>query len=429
MTARNTNFTHSAWGNQNFRNAWSALSVSLIGSEITALAVPLLAALTLEADPLQMGYLAAAERLPSLFFSLLAGVWIDRISHKRVLMVWMDVLRAALLLSIPLAAALGFLTLLHLYIVAFLLGTLTVLFEVAHYAYVPALLPDEHLLDGNSKLQVSYSAASAAGPGVGGLLVQWLSAPLALILDALSYLASAMFLFRIRAEDIPPPHHAPLNIVRDVKEGLAALFHQRLLGVWAVCGTAIVFFTGAFEAQYILYATRELHLNAGWIGLIAAAGGVAALPAAFLTTRVAQRLPVGPTIILGTMCWVLAMLVVPLVSGSLLLTVVVLALSKVLSGLTFTVANVQQWSLRQLVTPEHLRGRVSASNRFLIVGAEALGAVVSGIVAQHLGLRHALLLFCLLALACFLPLFFAPLWKLKNMPQDAAGQVASGVEA
>lgn len=408
-----------AWANPNFRNVWSALSVSLIGSEITSLAVPLIAALTLNATPLQMGYLAAAERFPSLLFSLFAGVWVDRAKHKRLLMIWMDLLRAVLLLSVPLAALLGVLTLPQLYVVAFLLGTLTVFFEVSHYAYVPAILPDSQLLDGNSKLQVSHSAASSAGPGLGGLIVQWLTAPFALIFDALTYLASAFFLFRIHAEAPALRESTPLNIVRDVREGLSALLRQPLLGAWARCGTAIVFFTGAFEAQYILYATRALHLNAGWIGLIAAAGGVAALPAAFLTTRMARRLPVGPTIIFGTMVWVLSLLVVPLVGGSLGVVVSVLALARVVSGLIFTVANVQQWSLRQMVTPDHLRGRVSASNRFLIEGAGALGAVFGGILATGIGLRRSLILSCVAALCCFLPLFFAPLWKLQQMPEKS----------
>lgn len=420
MTAQETAPPQLAWTNPNFRKVWSALSVSLIGSQITSLAVPLLAALTLNATPLQMGYLAAAERFPSLLFSLFTGVWVDRVGNKRLLMIWMDVLRAALLLSVPVAAILGVLTLPQLYVVAFLLGTLTVFFEVAHYAYVPALLPDSQILDGNSKLQVSHSAASSAGPGLGGLIVQWLTAPFALVFDALTYLASAFFLLKIRAEATPLPESPPLNVVKDVREGLSALLRQRLLGTWAVCGAAIVFFTGAFEAQYILYATRELHLNAGWIGLIAAAGGIAALPAAFLTTRVAQRLPVGPTIIFGTMTWVLSLLVVPLVGGPLVVVVGVLALARVISGLTFTVANVQQWSLRQIVTPDHLRGRVSASNRFLIEGAEALGAVFGGVLATGLGLRRALILLCVGALLSFLPLFFAPIWKLRKMPESAA---------
>ncbi|MBZ9752257.1 MFS transporter [Deinococcus sp. HMF7604] len=419
MTVQEHAFTQQAWTNANFRQVWFALSVSLIGSQITSLAVPLLAALTLNATPLHMGYLAAAERFPSLLFSLFAGVWVDRIKNKRLLMIWMDVLRAASLLSIPVTVIMGVLTLTQLYVVAFLLGTLTVVFEVAHSAYVPTFLPDSQILDGNSKLQVSHSAASSAGPGLGGLIVQWLTAPFALVFDALTYLASALFLLRICAEAPPPRKSPPLNVVNDVREGLSALLRQHLLGAWAVCGAAIIFFTGAFEAQYILYATRELHLNAGWIGLIAAAGGLAALPAAFLTTSVAQRFPVGPTIILGTMTWVLSLLVVPLMGGPLGVVVGVLALARVISGLIFTVVNVQQWSLRQIVTPAHLRGRVSASNRFLIEGAGALGAVFGGVLATGLGLRRALMLVCVGALLCFLPLFFAPLWKLHRMPEHS----------
>jgi MFS family permease len=420
MAAQETGDIPFAWANRDFRNVWYALSVSLMGSQISALAIPLLAALTLNATPLQMGYLAAAERFPSLLFSLVAGTWVDHVRGKRLLMIWTDVLRAVLLLTVPATAFLGILGLPQLYLVVFLVGTLTVLFDVAHYAYVPSILPDSQILDGNSKLQVSHSAASSAGPGLGGLIVQVLTAPFALVFDSLTYLASALFLTRVRAEAPLPREHQSLSIARDIKEGLQALLSQPLLGAWAVCGAAIVFFTGAFEAQYILYATSELRLNAGWIGLVAAAGGLAAVPAAFLTQKVAERVPVGPTIILGTLVWVGSLLAVPFVSGPVGTVVVLLASARVLSGLVFTVANVQQWSLRQLVTPEELRGRVSASNRFLIEGAEALGALFGGTVASSIGLRQAMIFFCLGAILCFLPLFFSPLWKLRTMPTEPA---------
>lgn len=415
--ASETSLSTSAWSNPSFRNIWAALTASLLGTQVTALALPLLAALTLQATPQQMGALAASELLPWLLFSLFTGAWVDHIREKRLLMICMDVLRAVLILSIPVSAALHLLTFTQLYIVAFMVGTLRVFYEVAEGSYVPSLLSDKQILDGNSRLQVSYSAAGAAGPGIGGLLVQWLSAPVALIVDALSYLISAFFLGRIQGVTSTGTNLPPLNMLQDVKAGLQFLLGHPLLGPWAIWGTPLVFFTGAFEAQYILYATRELHLNAGWIGLIAAAGGVAALPAAILTTHVAKCLPVGITIILGHVVWIFTLLVVPLIDGSVVFNLCVLVLARIVFGLTFTVANVQQWSLRQLITPPHLLGRVSASYRFLINSGSAFGAIAGGMVAARLGLREAMILFCLCALACFPPLFFKPIWRLKTMPQ------------
>lgn len=410
----------SAWTNPAFRNVWAALTVSLVGTQVTTLALPLLAALTLQATPQQMGALAASELVPWLLFSLFTGAWVDHIREKRVLMIWMDVLRAVLLLSIPITASLHLLTFAQLYVVAFTVGTMRVFYEVAEGSYVPSILSNEQILDGNSRLQVSYSAAGAAGPGIGGLLVQWLGAPVALIVDTLSYLVSAYFLGRIRILNPQATTLPPLNLLQDVQEGLRFLLTHPLLGPWAIWGTPLVFFTGAFDAQYILFLTRELHLNAGWIGLIAAAGGAAALAAAFLTTRLAQWLPVGPTILLGNVVWIFTLLVVPFLHGSVTFNIGVLALARIVFGLTFTVANVQQWSLRQLVTPPHLRGRVSASYRFLVNSGSALGAVAGGLVAARLGLRVSLIAFCVCALVFFIPLFFKPIWQLKTMPQAAA---------
>lgn len=409
-----------AWDNADFRRVWAALSVSLVGSEITAIALPLIAATTLHATPLEMGLLATSLRLPTLLLSLFAGVWVDHIRHKRPLMIWMDGLRAVLILVVPLAAFMSWLSLPLLYAVTFLLGSMTIFFEVSHYAYVPNLLRDDQILDGNSKLQLSHSAASSAGPGLAGLVIQWFSAPVALIINGLTYVCSALFLWRIRQPPPPLPTVEQSNLWRDMREGLDALLAQRLLGLWARCGAAIVFFTGAFEAQYILYTVQELHLNAGHIGLLAAVGGLAALPAATLTGWIARRFPVGKTIILGTMVWVLSLLLVPMVQGLPLWTMLgILLLGQAASGLLFTVANVQQWSLRQILTAPNLRARVSASNRFLIQGGEALGGFFGGLIAVRFGLQTAMLAFCVAALVCFIPLFFSSLWGLREMPDGS----------
>ena len=398
-----------------FRRLWAAQSVSLIGSEVTTLALPLAAALVLKASPVQMGLLAAAAQAPFLLFSLLAGVWIDRTS-RRPWLILSDVGRALLLLSVPVAAVLHVLSLAQLYLVAFVVGTLTVFFEVAHFAYVPALLSRRQLTDGNSKIQVSYSAATAAGPGLGGLLVQWLTAPFALLFDAGTFLVSAWLLRSIQQPEVRPLRTPRRGVLTDIQGGLRALLGHQLLRPIIAASSLATLMSGGIGAVYILYATRELHLNAGIIGLIATAGGVGALPGAILTKWAAGRFGVGRTIIVGWLLWAIAGLAVPLAAGPGWLVITVLCLGQVLGSLADTVANVQQWSLRQVVTPDELQARVTASHRFLVQGAGALGALLGGLLAARFGLRPTLWVCSFGVLLGLIPVLSSPLWRLREMP-------------
>lgn len=406
---------NTSWQNPNFRKLWGAESISMIGSEVTSLGVPLTAALTLEATPLQMGLLGAAGQAPSLLLGLLAGVWVDRVRRKRLL-IWSDLLRAALLISVPVAAWLGVLGMVQLYLVMFLVGTFTICFDVAHAAYMPALLPKRQLLDANSKLQVSHSAANSAGPGLGGLLVQGLTAPLALLFDATTFLVSALFLARIRTAEAPLPPRQNPNIVREVKEGLRALLGHPLLRPIGISSVLIMLPGGAVGAQYILFASRELNLNPACIGLIAAAGGLGAIPGAFLTRWASSRFGVGRVIVGGWLGWTLMGLAVPLVSGPIGYVVAILLTTQILGSLTYTVANVQQWSLRQIVTPDTLLGRVTANQRFLVYGAEAIGALMGGFLASAVGLRATILVCSIGMVLGVLPALFSPLARLRDMP-------------
>src|SRR5215207_9700293 len=245
------------WRQADFRRLWAAQSASLFGSEITTLALPLIAVLALDATPVQMGLLAAAGTAPFLLCSLPAGVWIDR-RPRRPVLIAADVVRAGLLLSIPLTAWLDVLRIELLYAVTFLVGVLGVFFEVAHYAYVPSLVGRESVVEANSKLQISYSAAEAGGPGVAGLLVQFISAPGAIAIDAVSFLVSAIL---------------------------------------------------------VLYATRELEISPVMLGIILAVGGIGAIPGALLSAPAARRFGVGPTIIGGWLIGAATWLLVPLATG------------------------------------------------------------------------------------------------------------------
>ena len=401
------------WGD--FARLWAALSVSLMGTEITALALPLLAALTLGASALEMGILAAAGQVPFLLFSLPAGAWVDRLPRRPVLIA-ADVASALLLLSVPLAVPLGGPNFAHLCVVAFGVGTMTVVSEVAHYAYVPTLVGRERLTESNSRLQVSYSAAAAAGPGLAGALVQLLSAPVAVLADAVSFLVSAVLLRSIRRPEPPP-------VRSDAGCRCAGRSPTGCGSCWGIpcCGPsssprcpspssppasspstcsmppATSARPGDDRAD-LRHRRGRRHLGRQLAG------------------RAAARFGVGPAIIGGWVLAAAAALLVPLAAGPTVAVVAILALSKTVEGITDTVANIHQWSLRQVVTPDHLAGRVTAGHRFAVYGAGAAGALAGGALGTAVGLRPALLVCAVGALLSPLLALCSPLRQLRQQP-------------
>jgi MFS family permease len=410
---------------QDFTKLWAALSVSLVGSQITALALPLFAAVTLHVSPFQMGLLVAAGQLPFLLCSLPAGVLADRV-RRRPILVATDAGSAVLLLTIPLAVPFGGPSFVQLCVVAFGVGALTVLSEVAHYAYVPTLVGRSQLTDFNSRLQVSYSVADSAGPGLAGLLVQTITAPLAVLVDAASFVVSA---FLLRSIDKEEPRLAatasggPLH--RWLTDGMRMLLSDRLLRPIMISGLFVAIFENGIIALYVLYATRELGLNAATIGLIFVAGGVGAIPGAVLARWVGDRFGIGPAIVTGLVLTALTGLFIPLASGPVLVVVLMLAAGKALGALTFTVANIHQWSLRQAITPDELAGRVTAGQRFIVYGGGSLGALLGGALGGAVGLRTALFSCVLGAILAPLPAFFSPLRHVREQPESADGQSES----
>jgi MFS family permease len=406
------------WQHADFRRLWAAQSASLFGSEITALALPLMAVLALHVSPLQMGLLAAAGTAPFLLCSLLAGVWVDR-RQRRSVLIATDIARAGLLLSIPLTTWLGIVRIEQLYAVTFFAGVLGVFFEVAHYAYVPSLVGRETVVEANSKLQISYSAAEAGGPGVAGLLVQFISAPGAIAIDAVSFLVSAVLLRRIETPEPPVDSQPSRGVRHDVEAGLQALLGHQLLRPIVLASITDSIFLKGIAAIFVLYATRELEFSPVTLGVILAVGGIGAIPGALLSAPAAHRFGVGPTIIGGWLIGATTWLLIPLATGPL--AAPVLAVSMLLVGVAGTIVNVQQWSLRQLVTPDELQGRVTASHRFLVYGAYPLGALLGGWLGTEIGLRPAIAVCALGALTAPLWVAFSPLRRLREQPTAATG--------
>ena len=376
-------------------------------------ALPLTAILTLDSTPAQLGILTAAATLPSLLVSLPAGAWVDRLRRRPVL-IGADLGRALLLGSIPLAAALGFLRIEYLYLVAALASALTVFFDVAADSYLPALVPRDQLVAGNSKLAASESLAQIAGPGVGGVLVQLITAPVAILVDAGSFLASALCLRLIRiAEPAPPAGNQEQRIWHEIGEGLRLLARKPVLRAFAGCSGTLNGFGGIGDALFRLYALRHLAMSPALLGTIYALGSVAWLFGAVLVNRVTLRLGQGPTMLLGALLIGVANLLVPL-SGVLLgAALPLLVCRSLLLGIANPLYNVTSTSMQQALTPPRLLGRVNASMEFIGVGTLPPGALVGGILAEALGVWNALLIGALGGLLAVLWLLLSPVRSLR----------------
>jgi len=375
------------WRHGDFMRLWAGQTVSQLGSTITREVLPYTAILALGASPLQMGLLGAASAAPLLLLGLFAGVWVDRL-RRRPLMIAADLGRALLLLSIPAAYLLGVLHIEQLYLIAALAGILTVFFNVAYHSILPALVERKQLVEGNSKLGLSESLAEIAGPPLGGALVQLISGPITLLLDAFSFVVSALSLLRIRVAEPPPaPSAGRPHVLRDLTTGLKAIFTNSLLRAFA--GSAIIrnFFGWFFGAIYGLYAIRVLGLSTATLGLVVACGGIGGLLGAALVGSFTRRFGIGPTIVGALLVDAAASGLIWLAGGLLPLAVPLLVGSQLVGDGAMTVALIAERSLRQTITPDRLLGRVNASMNVLSEGIGTLGLLASGVLAETIGLR------------------------------------------
>jgi MFS family permease len=397
----------SLWRQPDFLKLWGAQSVSQVGTQVSLLAIPVIAAITLDASPGQMGLIAAAETFPFLLFGLFAGVIVDRM-RRRPILIWTDFGRAALLFAIPVGWWLELLSISLLIAVAFLVGTLNVFFDVSYQSYLPALVRRADLVEGNSKLASSQAGAQVAGPGIAGGLIELLGAPVAVIVDAASFLVSGVLLGLIRKEE--PEVEAPAgqrSIMRDIGEGLSYIGRHRLLRPIAACTGISNLFGGMAVAVLVLFAARELAITPGLLGLIFGIGSTGFLLGAILAGRVALKLGVGPAIIAAGFVACLGVSIIPLTGGSPLVASATLVVSVFISGFAGAIYNITQVSLRQAITPDRLLGRMNASMRFLVWGTIPLGNLAGGALGELIGLRGTL------AVAAAGSLL-APLWPLLS---------------
>lgn len=395
-----------------FRSYWGAHTVSLFGDQVSLLAVPLVAVLTLDADAAQMGYLTAVALLPNLLFALHAGAWVDRFGRRRSTMIAADVGRAAIFASVPLAFALGALTFAQLYVVVFLGGALAVLFNVSDASLFQAIVPRERYVEASSLLNGSRAFSFVAGPSVAGLLVHTVTAPGALVLDALSFLGSGALLRQIRPDE--PPRDRERG---GVTTGLRWIAASPVVRSTLLATATVNFFNFVFFALFVLYVTRTLGVSSGTLGLVLGAGAVGGLVGSVVATPLTRAVGVGPTLMLGCLLFPAPLLLVPLAHGSDGAVLSYLFLAELGSGLGVMLLDISAGSLFAAVIPNRLRARVSGAYTFLNYGVRVVGSLVGGMLGSSIGLRPALWIGAAGATLGLLLLLPSPVPRLRQLPQ------------
>jgi MFS family permease len=398
-----------------FRRFWLGQTISLFGDQITLIALPLLAVYELDATAAEMSYLTAAALLPNLLFSLPAGVFADRNGRRRLTMIAADVARAALLAAVPASVALGVLSLPLLSLIAFLIGSAGVLFGVCYLTLFAALVPAERYVSANSLLSGSRALSSVAGPSVGGLLVQAATAPLAIALDAVSFLVSACFLLRISPTE-PPREEARRGLLLD---GVRYILHEPLVRAALAATATLNLFNFAFAALFYLYASRDLDLSPGTLGLILGAAAVGGLLGSLIAGRVVDALGIGPTFVLGCLLFPAPLMLVPLAGGPPALILLMLFAADFFAGLGVMILDISAMSLFAAVIPDRLRARVSGAYMLVNYGVRPLGALLGGVLAGALGMRPALWIVTAGGLLGVLWLLPTPLPRLHGLPEPA----------
>jgi predicted MFS family arabinose efflux permease len=377
-----------------------------------------MAAKLLNASPLQMGVLSGASAAAILLFGLFAGAWADRL-RRRPIMIWTDLGRAAVLGAIPLAAAFGRLTMSHLYIVAAVSAALTVFFDVSYQSYLPSLVSADNLLEGNSKLALSESIAGVVGPGVTGTLVAAITAPMAILFDAISFVCSAISVALIRKPEPPPHPRAAPHMGREIVEGLRASWHDPILRTLLLRSATASMFVGFGGSLYILYAVRELKIGPALLGVVIAVGGCSGVLGALAAARLVRRFGFGATLIGAAILPAASGFLPPLAHGPVALCAALLALAQ-LGDLGWSIYEINERTLRQAVAPSHALGRVNSAAHLMFRGLLPAGALAGGAVAEVVGVRGAMFVSAAGFLLSTLWLIFSPIRRLRELPKAAA---------
>jgi len=411
----------SLWRHTDFLKLWAGQTVSELGSVVTRTAVPLVALLVLGAGPLEMALIVVAGSLAVLLVGFFAGAWVDRV-RRRPLLIGSDAARALLLFSIPIAYATGALRMEQLYLVVFLEGCLGALFSAAYPAYVPSLIGVDRVVEGNSKLATSSSIAEIGGPGIAGGLVQLVSAPFAILVDAVSFVVSAISLLLIRAPEPPRPARTTATPIRqEIAEGLQLVRRHRVLFP-IVLRSVVAHVAGSFYGVlYTIYLIEDLHLTPFLLGVVVSAGGVGSLVGSLFASRVIRRFGLGPALIwTATGASILGVLT-PLAQGPLLVATAMVFLPQLIGDGLQTIEGVAELSLIQGLSPDRILGRVNATLEVFSHGiAYPIGALTAAAVAEVIGVRGGIALGWAGMAVSILFLVLSPLPRIREVSDEAA---------
>lgn len=419
------------WRHSDFMRLWAGQSVSAFGTLISAFAIPFLAVVTLDASPLQVALLGAAGMAPGFVLGLIAGVWVDRL-RRRPILIATDLGRAAVLLTIPLAAAADRLTIGQLVAVALITNALGTCFDLAYRSYLPSLVNRQQLVEANSKLQASASVAEVSGFALGGILVQLLSAAGAVLIDAVTFVVSAFSIWRIHAPEHTTPKREEIEATGtwpEIREGLRYVTADPILRTVAFVSGLFELKRGMIGAVIFLFFARTLDLPAALIGVTTALGGISALLGAILAERFFGRRSFGRILTLAFVVSGLGSLLLPFVVGPVVFVALWLGVLQLSDGAD-TMHEIGRMSLAQSITPDRLQGRVNSAIRSLEWGAGMLGILLGGLLAEVIGIRPTLLFAALLGLAIPLWLSRSRIRQLERLPvETSAFSLAAGPTA
>lgn len=414
--------------NFDFLRLWTAQGLSVLGSKLSELAIPLIAVTMLDATPVQMGLLLAAENLPFLLIGLPAGVWVDRM-RKRPIMVSADAVRAVCLIAIPICAYFEVLSLPVLFAVAFGVGFMNVWFDLAYGSYVPALVPRDRLIEANSKLSISLSAAETCGPAVGGGLIQLFGAPAAILFNALTFVFSGLLLGGIkRKEDAPPPPEPGESLRKTIGQGLRFIWNDLLMRALTARLAGWHFVVAAMEALLIIYLTRTLEITPSVIGILFSVAGIGVLIGAALGERIPQRVGTGNTVSLSHLVLALVALLIPLAQGPKWVQLAMVGFAMFTWGFCAVTYQITNVSLRQALAPEGMLARINAATRFASLGIRPVSAIIGGYLGAYLGLRNAIWIILSIGLVLAIRgLMSRRVRELVDLPEQRTAQVDAPV--
>lgn len=409
------------WRDRSFLAVWSASTVSVFGSLITRTALPFAAILVLDAGPLEISALRSAELIAGLIVGLVAGAWVDRL-RRRPILIWADLGRAALLASIPVAFAYDVLGLPQLLFVAFAAAVLTTFFDVADNAYLPTLVPRRKLVAANSALTATGSVAEFSAFGIGGFLIEIFKAPIAIAIDAVTFVVSALLLGTIRKkEPAPAPVADREPVIREIRDGIRIVARSPLLRALALShgGTHILW--GIFGTSYLLFAIEDLHLGPAAIGVIAGIGGIGSLAGSAMAPLMVRRFGIGPTILLGILGFTIGNAFIPLAPASgvvlgISMGALFLITQQLVGDSLATVYEITEVSLVQASVPDRLLGRVNASIGTFTTLLTLAGAIVGGLIAETWGLRAAFWAGLVGAVLSLVVVWFSPVRHVRDAP-------------